>query len=186
MVEVMTSQIILLHGASSSGKSPVARALQAAIERPFWHVSIDHLRDAGVLPMARFACGDFRWAEARRAIFDGFHASLGAYADTGNSLIVEHIIGDMAWMSRLRQVFAGHDLFFVAIHCSAGTLIQREMARGDRPAESAMRDFRTIHVGRVYDLEVHSEDGVDANIRAILSAWRSGKRVSEFQSRAIG
>lgn len=48
------SHIIFLHGASSSGKSTIARSLQAKIEKPFWHISIDHLRDSGVLPSARF------------------------------------------------------------------------------------------------------------------------------------
>ena len=49
------AQIIFLHGASSSGKSTIAKALQACIEKPFWHISIDHLRDAGVLPTERMA-----------------------------------------------------------------------------------------------------------------------------------
>ena len=79
------AEIIFLHGASSSGKSTIARLLQARIERPFWHVSIDHLRDAGVLPLARFRSGEFAWADARKPFFDGFHASLAAYADAGNN-----------------------------------------------------------------------------------------------------
>jgi chloramphenicol 3-O-phosphotransferase len=49
------AQIIFLHGASSSGKSTIAKALQARIEKPFWHISIDHLSDAGVLPTERMA-----------------------------------------------------------------------------------------------------------------------------------
>lgn len=48
----METQIIFFHGASSRGKSTLARELQAKIEKPFWHISIDHLRDAGVLPLA--------------------------------------------------------------------------------------------------------------------------------------
>lgn len=60
------AQIIFLHGASSSGKSTIAKALQKRIEKPFWHISIDHLRDAGVLPTERFKNGDFRWADSAR------------------------------------------------------------------------------------------------------------------------
>jgi chloramphenicol 3-O-phosphotransferase len=52
-------QMILLNGASSSGKSSLARAVQATIDRPFWHISIDHLRDSGVLPSARIKSGEF-------------------------------------------------------------------------------------------------------------------------------
>jgi len=58
-------KIIFLHGASSSGKSTIARALQARIDEPFWHISIDHLRDAGILPSARITSGEFKWPEMR-------------------------------------------------------------------------------------------------------------------------
>ncbi len=47
--ETCMSHIIFLHGASSSGKSTIAKELQSRIEVPFWHISIDHLRDSGVL-----------------------------------------------------------------------------------------------------------------------------------------
>ncbi|WP_208989185.1 hypothetical protein [Pseudovibrio sp. POLY-S9] len=72
----MNGQIIILHGPSSSGKSTTAVALQNAIELPFWHISIDHLRDGGVLPTKRFKNGDFNWSNLRKAFFEGFHASL--------------------------------------------------------------------------------------------------------------
>ncbi|MGA1600219.1 MAG: phosphotransferase-like protein [bacterium] len=35
--------VILLNGASSSGKSTLAQDLQARLDEPFWHFSIDHL-----------------------------------------------------------------------------------------------------------------------------------------------
>ena len=95
------AHIIFLHGASSSGKSMIARKLQAEIEKPFWHVSINHLRDANVLPMNRFRSGDFDWRDARPAFFDGFHASLGAYVDAGNNLILEHILDRGEWLRQL-------------------------------------------------------------------------------------
>jgi len=176
----MKSQIIFLHGASSSGKSTIARALQARIERPFWHVSIDHLRDHGVLPMDRFRNGDFQWWENRERVFDGFHAGLGAYADAGNNLILEHILDTPGWIESLRKTFARHDVFYVAVHCALDVLIQREAARKDRPAGSARRDFESVHIGRRYDVELNSEDGVDANVETILKGWRSGKRASDF------
>ena len=79
------AHVIFLHGASSSGKSTIARALQQRIAKPFCHISIDHLRDFGMLPTQRFKNGDFRWADARMAFFNGFHGSLRAYVDAGNS-----------------------------------------------------------------------------------------------------
>jgi chloramphenicol 3-O phosphotransferase len=172
--------IIFLHGASSSGKSTIARALQARIEVPFWHISIDHLRDAGVLPTARFKNGDFRWADARAAFFDGFHASLKAYADAGNNLILEHILDTDGWLESLVTLFAGHDVLFVAVHCPVDLLVERERLRGDRPIGSAKKDAETIHVGKIYDLELDSTVGTAANVECILHCWRGGHRASSF------
>jgi chloramphenicol 3-O phosphotransferase len=178
------SQIIFLHGASSSGKSTIAKALQARIDLPFWHVSIDHLRDSGVLPAARFKSGEFDWREARHAFFNGFHASLAAYANAGNNLIIEHILDKDEWLDELRQHLTGHDVYFVGVHCPLSVLKSREAARGDRPIGSAQADFETIHIGKRYDLEVQSEDGIDYNTNLILTGWRAGLRRSSFKSSA--
>ncbi|NVO58173.1 AAA family ATPase [Rhodobacteraceae bacterium B1Z28] len=174
------SQIIFLHGASSSGKSMIARALQHRIDEPFWHVSIDHLRDAGVLPLIRYRRGDFDWQSDRAKIFDGFHKSLAAYATAGNNLILEHILDTPRWAEELQVLFRPHDVLFVAVQCPVAVLVERERDRGDRPQGSAERDQATIHLDRRYDLEVNSVDDVDANVRAILQAWHSGLRRSEF------
>ena len=174
------SHVIFLHGASSSGKSTIARALQARIELPFWHVSIDHLRDGGVLPMARFKSGEFDWAATRPAFFQGFHASLKAYADAGNHLILEHILEYPDWAGLLRDILMGHDVFFVGVHCPLPLLEARELARGDRPIGSAREDFARVHQGLTYDLEVNAEDGPEHNADLILQGWRSGKRGSSL------
>ena len=174
------SDIIFLHGPSSSGKSTIARTLQAKIEKPFWHISIDHLRDSGVLSSARFKAGDFDWRCARTAFFEGFHASLAAYADAGNNLILEHILDEDQWLDELRNLLRRHDVYFVGIHCALALLVSRELARGDRPVGSAKTDFETVHVGKSYDLEVQSEDGADHNVDLILSGWRGNLRKSSF------
>lgn len=176
----MSAQIIFLHGASSSGKSTIARALQARIEKPFWHITIDHLRDSGVLPLERFRTGEFNWSDNRAAFFDGFHTSLAAYADAGNNLILEHILDTKGWLELLQELFQPHDVFFVGVHCPLPVLLDRETRRGDRPLGSAQRDFETVHVDRTYDLELNSEDDLEENVRQLLVAWRSAKRSSDF------
>lgn len=179
------AQVIFLHGASSSGKSTIAKALQTRIEKPFWHISIDHLRDSGVLPLSRFRSGEFVWADARPAFFKGFHASLAAYADADNNLILEHILDTDGWLELLCDLLANHDVFFVAVHCPLDVLVEREKLRGDRPIGSAKHDFETIHVGKTYDLEIDTSDGVDANVERILAAWRSANRFSSFHSHKV-
>ena len=174
------SRIIFVHGASSSGKSTLIAALRAALPDPFWHISIDHLRDAGVVPFGRYGSGEFDWAADRTAFFEGFHRSLKAYADAGNDLILEHILDTDGWLETLKEVFEGHDVLFVGLHADDETLMQRETARGDRPKGSAIRAAATIHAGLVYDLDLRSEDGVNGNVTKIVAALRSGKRASSF------
>lgn len=166
-------KIIFLHGASSSGKSTLARQLQASIDAPFWHISIDHLRDSGILPMDRFRCGDFSWRAARDAFFLGYHRSLVGYASAGNNLILEHILERPHWFDDLVTLFAPFDVYFVALHCPREELERREAARGDRPIGTAAEDFQRIHRGRSYDLELEALDGSVANGAKLLSAWRS-------------
>ena len=71
-------------------------------------------------------------------------------------------------------------MFFAGVHCPLELLVEREAARGDRPIGSARRDYETIHVGKTYDIELNSTDGVDANVEALLTAWRSDRRASSF------
>lgn len=176
------ARIIFLHGASSSGKSTLARALQARIELPFWTISIDHLRDAGVLPSARIASGEFRWREMRPAFFSGFHRSLAAYAETGNNLIVEHIIDTPGWHQELATLLAPFDVFFVGVHAALADLVRREAARGDRQVGSAEHDFNTLHRDFRYDCEVSSTGRtVDDNVTAVLEAWRTRTRSRFFE-----
>lgn len=164
--------IIFLHGASSSGKSTLARAVQARIDQPFWHISIDHLRDSGVLPSARFKAGDFDWKAHRAAFFDGFHRSLAAYSAAGNNLIVEHILDMPGWLDQLGELFAPYDVFFVGLHTDLAELNRREIARGDRPQGSAAKDFHTIHNAMTYDLELSSHDPLEDNVERLIEAWK--------------
>jgi chloramphenicol 3-O phosphotransferase len=175
-------KIILLNGASSSGKSSLARAVQARIDEPFWHISIDHLRDSGVLPTARIRSGEFQWASMRDAFFEGFEQSLSAYVRCGNNLIVEHIIESRAWLLRLVRMLAQKDVFFVGLHCDLAELERREIARGDRRIGDARRDYHQIHGYCRYDAELDSAAPPEANADRLIAAWRARTGPSAFRS----
>lgn len=175
------AKIIFLHGPSSSGKSTLARLVQATTDEPFWHISIDHLRDSGVLPSARFAKGDFEWRRERSKFFDGFHGSLVAYASAGNNLIVEHILDTPGWFAQFIELLEPFDVFFVGLHCSLEELESRERARMDRPMGSAAEDYRTVHAGLEYDLEIHSHRSPEENASLLIDAFKSRLGPSVFQ-----
>ena len=175
--------LIFLHGASSSGKSTLARALQATLPMPFWHVSIDHLRDSGVLPMDRYRSGDFDWRADRGAFFAGFHQSVLAFLASGNNVILEHIIETPDWLPQLRSLWDSFDVVFVGVHCSLATLEKREAQRGDRPKGMAAADFARVHDGLRYDVEVNSEASLATNVETIAAALAVRRPRSAFFGR---
>lgn len=177
--------IILLNGASSSGKSTLARGLQAALDGPWWHYSIDHLVAAQILPRERVAAGDFAWRDLRAAFFDGFHRSLPAFAEAGNNLIVEHIVENAAFRARLLALLGHLDVFVVGVHCSLDELERREIARGDRTIGEARADFETTHTFCTYDVEIDSTAPLDANVAAAIAAWRTRTWPSAFDRMAV-
>ncbi|MCT9934911.1 chloramphenicol phosphotransferase CPT family protein [Planotetraspora sp. A-T 1434] len=71
------------NGASSSGKSTLAKALQRALEEPFLHVSSDQFVSAGMLPDRREDSGPFSWwNQMRPRFFAGFRRCLPALAES--------------------------------------------------------------------------------------------------------
>ena len=177
-------KIILVNGASSSGKSTLCAAVQSRLAEPFWHWSIDHLVAAQTLPGARIKSGEFPWPELRGRFFDGFHNTLPALAAAGNNLLVEHIVENEQWMVRLVSLLKGFDVFFVVLHCDLEELENRERARGDRRPGDARRDFETLHRFGEYDLELTSSDGVERNAEALIAAWTARLHPIAFERMA--
>ena len=177
-------KIILINGASSSGKSTLARQLQQTLPIPFWHFSFDHLRDSNALPMARIRSGEIDWSAMRPAVFDGFHRCLPVLAEAGNNLIVEHIIENEMWMSDLVKLLTGLDVFFVGVHCPLPELDRRERERGNRRVGEARTDYQAVHSFTEYDLEIDSMQSNQTNVDALIDAWKSRQSPSAFDRMA--
>ncbi len=169
-------RIILLNGASSSGKSTIAAALRAALGEPFLHVSADRFVAAGMLPALREDGGPFDWwHQVRPRFFAGFHRCLPALGAAGNDLIVEHVIEFRAWRHDLAVLLADLDVFLIGVHCALDELDRRERARGDRRIGEGRTHVSVdrIHTFGPYDLDVDTTTGSSAElINSILTAWR--------------
>ena len=167
----MSGKVILLNGASSSGKSTLALALQDELPLPFWHYSIDHLVSARVLPSARIDSSEFPWSGLRQQFFQGFHHSITAFAAAGNNLIVEHIIETEDWMRRLVVSLEGFDIFFVGLHCPLEELERRARLRGASKVAEARADFEVTHSFCTYDFECSSTEAVEVIAAQLVDAW---------------
>ena len=154
--------MILLNGASSSGKSSLARALQEALPEPFLHVSSDHFVAAGMVPERRDDGGPFDWwHQVRPRFFDGFHRCLPALTAASNDLIVEHVIEFPSWRAGLAELLADTDVFFVGVHCGLAELDRRVLEN-------------KIHTFGPYDFEVDTTGGVTSElVGSVIQAWRA-------------
>ena len=139
----------MLNGASSSGKSTLARQLHERLDAPFLLLSADQLIEAGVRPVRREDTGPFDWVGAvRPRFFDGFHRAVAAFAAAGNDLLVEHVVEHLSWRADLDRLLAGSDVFWVGVHCDPHEIDRREAARGDRrPGEGRAH----VEIDRIHE-----------------------------------
>ncbi|MDX1304670.1 chloramphenicol phosphotransferase CPT family protein [Photobacterium sp.] len=171
------AKMIFLHGTSSSGKSTLSKAIQKQSAIPFWHFSSDQFVEAGMLPKRVNDGGSFDWSKHRPLFFDAFHSCIKAVADSGNNLILDHIIESEEWFHYLQELLSNHDVFFVGIHCPIEILREREMKRGDKDignryfGESEYH-FKHVHTYSAYDYEIDtSKQSTAKSAEMVLSAW---------------
>jgi chloramphenicol 3-O phosphotransferase len=144
--------IIFLNGASSSGKSSIAKALQAVLEEPCIHLCIDDY-------LAAFQKGLWDKQEiVQRAwpnIITGFHAAAAAIARAGSWVIMDDVLEeDPPWIEHCLELFEGLEVIFVGVHCPLEELEHREKERGNRKAGMARLQFEQVHAQAIYDIEV--------------------------------
>ena len=173
----MTAQVIVLNGGSSSGKSGIARCLQAVLPDPWLAVGDDMLIQAMPASMQTSDAGIEFGADGRVSVGPGFRtleaawmAGVAATARAGARVILDVIfLGGAASQQRWQKVLTGLDVLWVAVRCEPAITAGRELARGDRVRGMAVSQAEVVHQGVVYDLEVdttHTESLACARIIA--------------------
>jgi len=162
----VTTQVIVLNGGSSSGKSGIARCLQAVLPDPWLALSIDVLVDAMPAAMQATDSGIEFADDGRvsvgpefRALEAAWMAGVAAMVRAGARVIVDDVfLGGPASQSRWRNALAGLDVLWVGVRCESAVAAGREIARGDRARGMAALQADTVHDGVIYDLEVDTTD----------------------------
>ncbi len=179
----MTTQVIVLNGGSSSGKSSIVRCLQAVLPDPWLAFGIDNLLEAmpaslrasgaglDIAPDGAVSAGPvFRTLEA--AWIEG----VAATARAGARVIVDEVsLGGAEAQRRWRDALRDLRVLWVGVRCDAAVAAGRETARGDRVPGMAAFQAELVHRGVVYDLEVDSAGAESmACARAIAARVDSG------------
>ena len=157
----MATQLIVLNGGSSSGKSGIARCLQTVLPDPWLSFGVDTLVEAmpasltpaagiEVAPDGRVLIGpEFRRLEA------AWNEGIAAMARAGARIIVDEVfLGGAASQQRWRQALGPLPVLWVGVRCDSVVAAGREIARGDRVTGMAASQADVVHQGVVYDLQV--------------------------------
>ncbi|MGW8374713.1 chloramphenicol phosphotransferase CPT [Actinacidiphila sp. SB3-2] len=156
------TQVIVVNGGSSSGKSGIVRCLQAVLPDPWLALGTDTLveampasmrtSDGGIefAPDGEVAVGpEFRTLEA------AWIAGVAAMARAGARVIVDEVfLGGAYSQQRWQSALGGLRVLWVGVRCDAAVAAGRELARGDRTAGMAASQAEVVHQGVTYDLEV--------------------------------
>ena len=178
--------IIFLNGASSSGKTSIAHALQETLDDPSIHLSEDTFFD--------MAMGARLGGSAQERVYGvlvllGMYRSIGPFAALGLTVIVDVVLEERAWLHECLWRLEGFDVLFVGVHCPLGELDRRERARPDRSHVGLARShFDVVHAHGIYDLEVDtaSTTPLDA-ARQITHAVENARPFTAFSRlRAAG
>lgn len=157
----MTTQVIVLNGGSSSGKTGIARCLQAILPRPWIRVGVDDMLDAlppslaGPDGLTIGPQGSVTVGPALREVEEAWTAGVAAMARAGARVIVDDVfLGGARSQERLRRGLDGLAVLWVGVRCDPDVAAGREIARGDRTVGMAAAQAALVHEGVGYDVEV--------------------------------
>lgn len=155
-------KIILINGASSSGKTSIVRALQEVMVEPYLDAGIDKF--IWMLPkryLDRPLWDDVlglatRAGQVGHRLFSGMHHSIAALSEMGNNVVADHVLVERQWLVECACLFGELPAYFVGVYCPLDVLEQREATRKDRTLGQAKAQAPLVHSHGIYDLKVDS------------------------------
>ena len=158
----MPAQVIVLNGGSSSGKSGIARCLQAILPELWLSLGVDMLIEAMPVSAQTSASGITFPRDGSvvigpefRALDEAWAAGVAAMAQAGARIIVDDVfLGGATSQQRWKQALGQLRVMWVGVRCGGAVAAAREIARGDRPAGMAESQASAVHQGVSYDCEV--------------------------------
>ena len=174
--------VIILNGASASGKSTLQKEVQKLYSTPYLGIGLDTFF-VGVLPQ-RFIIGPRQEGDidAQQVlmgspgadeqgnklftlsigpvgdqVMHGMHHAIAAYAWQANNCIVDYIAYKKEWIPDLCSALKGLKVYLVGVDCALEILENREKARGRAAVEGHARShYKTVHemMDNQYDVRV--------------------------------
>ncbi len=149
-----SGRVILLNGASSAGKSTLARNLRLLLKEEAMIFSMD---DYLAMSRGKHETALDAVRESGLPFIESFHAAIAEAARKGALVIVDHVIGESRrWIQDLLNRLDGIPRILVRVECRQDVLLERERRRTDRtPAPAhAQRQHAGIHRHFPHDFSI--------------------------------
>lgn len=166
------ARLIFLNGASSSGKSAVAKIIQGKVsDVVFLYIGEDMFFD--MLPPAAHDRPDFMTVGMR--LYTGFAECVALLATGGSHVVVDTVAWVEGSVPAFLRACQSTTVLAVGLHCDPAELRRREALRADRRVGLAEQQAAIVHQGWLYDLEVDTTaTGIDEVADRIVEAWQAG------------
>jgi len=167
-------KIILLNGTSSSGKTTISKLLQDKLQEPFLNYSPDIF--ILMLPDRYLQENDLLLGEAL-SVIDGFNHTIPLMIESGNNLIIDHVLQEKEILLGLLEILKSFDTVFIGIKSDLETVKKREMGRKNRAVGQAEYQFSKVHDKCVYDLEINTSAlNPEKAVNKIIKFLKSNKK----------
>ncbi len=161
---LVKTQVIVLNGASSSGKSELARSLQTVLPEPWLTFGVDTLIEAMPETMRTAdggivfdSNGQVMVGTAFQLLDNAWSYGIAAMVRAGARVIVDEVfLGGAKSQQRWETALDGLEVLWVAVRCDLKVASARELARGNRVQGMAEKQAEIVHKGVHYDLEVNT------------------------------
>jgi chloramphenicol 3-O phosphotransferase len=174
-------RVIVLNGASSAGKTSIARCLQSMLTTPWLLLGIDDLirampdqgiEDGSLLRIDE--TGQVELGPGWRDLEESWYMGVAAIAASGTGIIVDEVFLDGGRnQERLRTVFGPLSVLWVGVKCDRDVAKAREALRPDRVTGLAESQATIVHEGVDYDLIVDTSHTSSESCAARILAQAS-------------
>ncbi|MEU0879781.1 chloramphenicol phosphotransferase CPT [Lentzea sp. NPDC005914] len=174
-----SAQVIVLNGGSSSGKSGIARCLQAVLPEAWLVIGVDTLIDVmpprlqlGAEGIGFADDGEVTVGAEFRLLEDAWMEGVAAMVRAGARVVVDDVfLGGVESRQRWEKVLHGLEVLWVGVRCDAAVAAGREVARGDRVAGMAAVQAELVHRGMSYDVEVDTTRTEAVECAEVIAGW---------------
>lgn len=173
------SKVILLNGASSSGKTGIAKCLQEVFTEPFFHLNVDLILEMAPekLKVINPSIDDiglqgFYWVSLNsntenlllesktgllaQKLVRSTYVFIREIVNSNLNLIIDDVFFSDERLKTYIDLIPHDDVYLIGVYCSLDELISRENKRKNRRSGEAAGQYSTVHKKIPYDFTVDS------------------------------